>query len=435
MTTMFRTSGGGMIDRNKPLNFIFDGETYRGFAGDTLASALLANGVHLMGRSFKYHRPRGLIAAGAEEPNALVSVDRGQSGKNRGRITPNLRATQVELYDGLIATSQNRWPSLGFDLGAVNDLAPSGLLSAGFYYKTFMAPASAWHTLYDPLIRRAAGLGTAPSLPDPDHYTHLYAFCDVAIIGAGPAGLAAALAESEGSLRVILCDEQPEFGGSLQDERTALIDGQPAAQWARDAIRQLEVRGNVTLLRRTQAFGYYAQNFLGLAERLTDHLGSIPEGVPRERLWKVRAKRVVLATGAIERPLVFPDNDRPGIMLASAAVTFANRYGVKPGSYAAILAADDSGYRAALDLVAAGVSVAVIADPRPAPSGPGLEAARKAGLRIETATTITATTGRKRVSSATLGLIGPNGAVISGRTVSCDLVLMAGGWTPSVHLL
>jgi sarcosine oxidase, subunit alpha len=430
MTTMFRTSQGGQIDRAKPISFTFDGKRYGAFAGDTLASALLANGVHLMGRSFKYHRPRGPIAAGAEEPNALVSVDRGG-----GRMTPNLRATQVEVYDGLVAISQNRWPSLGFDVGAVNDLAPAGLLGAGFYYKTFMAPTAAWKHLYEPLIRRAAGLGAAPKDPDPDHYAHLYAFCDVMIVGGGAAGLAAALAASEAaSARVILCDEQPEFGGGLQDERMATINGQAAAVWAREAVQKLAARKNVTLLSRTQCFGYFAQNFLGLAQRLTDHLSTVPPETPRERMWKVRAGKVIIATGAIERPLVFPDNDRPGIMLASAATTFANRYAVKPGNTAVILTADESGYRAALDLAAAGVAIAAIADPRPNPSGPGLDAARKAGLSIQTGTTVTATSGRRRVASVTLGLISPHGAVASGKTISCDLLLMSGGWTPSVHL-
>jgi sarcosine oxidase subunit alpha len=311
--TTFRTAQGGRIDRARTIRFTFDGQSYAGHPGDTLASALIANGVHLMGRSFKYHRPRGPIAAGAEEPNALVGVGRG------GRYTPNLRATQVELYDGLVAESQNRWPSLAYDVGEVNDLVPAGVLASGFYYKTFMNPPSAWKDLYEPIIRRAAGLGRAPEHPDPDHYTHRYAFCDVLVVGAGAAGLSAALAAGRAGAKVILADEQPEPGGSLLAEGAATIDGLPAVEWAAKAAEELAGLPNVTVLSRTQCFGAYAQNFFGLAQRLTDHQPLPDPKAARERLWKVRTREVVLATGAIERPLVFPENDRPGVMLASAA--------------------------------------------------------------------------------------------------------------------
>jgi len=321
-----RTGSGGRINRNRPINFTFDGKAYLGFEGDTLASALIANGVHLVGRSFKYHRPRGFLAAGSEEPNALVDIDRGN-----GRSTPNLRATQVELYEGLVARGQNYWPSLRFDVLAMNDVAPAGLIGAGFYYKTFMWPFSLWHRLYEPAIRRTAGLGKAPKSADPDHYAHQYTFCDVLVVGGGAAGLAAALSAADTGASVILADEQSEFGGGLLDERNAVIDGLSAAQWVGKTVARLQGMDNVTLLPRTQAFGYYAQNLVGMAERLTDHEASPDAARPRERLWKVRAKQVVLATGAIERPLVFPDNDRPGVMLASAARTYLNRYGVKAG--------------------------------------------------------------------------------------------------------
>jgi sarcosine oxidase subunit alpha len=429
MSQAYRLPDGGRIDRSRTISFTFDGRPLRGHAGDTLASALLANGIHLMGRSFKYHRPRGVLSAGAEEPNALVRVDRGG-----GRVTPNLRATQVELYEGLVAESQNRWPSLALDVGEVNDLAPAGLLSAGFYYKTFMAPRVAWAKFYEPLIRRSAGLGVAPDVADPDTYTQRYAFCDVLVVGGGAAGLAAALAASEAGGRVILCDEQSDLGGGLLDETRTLIDGRPAAEWANVIVRTLAERSLVRVLQRTQAFGYYAQNFVALAERLTDHLLSPDEAMPRERLWKVRAKRVILATGAIEKPLVFPENDRPGILLASAATTYLNRYGVRLGNRAVVLAADESGYRAALDLHRAGIPVATITDPRPKSEGPAVAAAREAGLRIEQGATITATRGRLRVSGVSLGRISANGAVTALREEACDLVLMAGGWTPSLHL-
>src|SRR5450631_3637345 len=262
----FRTPAGGLIDRSKRLSFSFDSKTYRGFQGDTLASALLANGVHLIARSFKYHRPRGILTAGSAEPNALVAVRR-----DNARYTQNLRATTVELYEGLEAESQNRWPSLAFDVGAVNDFF-SPFLPAGFYYKTFMWPRRAWHALYEPLIRAAAGLGRAPTAPDPDRYTQRYAHCDVLVVGAGPAGLAAA----EGGARVMLCDEQSEFGGSLLAETSAQIESLPAQDWLADAVDSLVRQSRVTLLPRTTAFGYFPHNFLGLHERVTDHLGTPP---------------------------------------------------------------------------------------------------------------------------------------------------------------
>ena len=319
----FRTESGGRIDRSRKLRFSFDGDQFEGLAGDTLASALLANGVHLAGRSFKYHRPRGIVTAGAEEPNALVAIRRDEA-----RYTPNLRATQVELYEGLEAESQNRWPSLGFDLGRLNDwLSP--LFPAGFYYKTFKWPRTGWARIYEPMIRAAAGLGRAPKLPDPDRYENRYAHCDVLVAGSGPAGLAAAMAAADSGARVVLCDEQSELGGSLLGEAGARIDGQPAEEWLTRSLATLARLPRVRLLRRTTAFGYFPHNAIGLNERLTDHLADPPAGRARERLWQLRAREVVLATGAIERPLVFPGNDRPGIMLAGAAQTYLRRYGVR----------------------------------------------------------------------------------------------------------
>src|SRR5712671_95774 len=352
----FRLPSGGRIDRSKRLRFRFDGRSYEGFSGDTLASALIANGVHLVGRSFKYHRPRGIVGAGAEEPNALVNVARDPA-----RATPNLRATQIELYDGLAAESQNRRPSLAFDLSSINGLmAP--LIPAGFYYKTFMWPRGAWKRLYEPRIRAMAGLGRAPGEPDPDRYSQRYAHCDVLVIGAGPAGLAAALAAAESGIRVMICDEQSEPGGSLLAS-DATIDGKPAPDWLAETLAAL-TRHNVVLLTRTTAFGYFAHNMLGLAERVTDHLADPAPHLPRERLWQVRAKEVVIAAGAIERPLVFPGNDRPGIMLADAARTYALRYAARPGTRAVVVTSHDGAYRAAIALAARGVEIAAIADVR-----------------------------------------------------------------------
>ena len=422
-----RTAQGGRVDRLQPLTFTFDGRAFSGFAGDTLASALLANDVHLVGRSFKYHRPRGLLAAGAEEPNALVTVAR-----DAARLTPNLRATQVELYAGLTAWSQNRWPSLRWDAGRVNDwLAP--FIPAGFYYKTFMWPRRAWKSLYEPLIRRAAGLGAAPTAADPDRYAQRYAHCDVLVVGAGPAGIAAALAAARGGGRVMLCDEQAEFGGTLLGDGGALIDGLAAAAWVARSIDALAKNPRVTLLTRTTAFGYFPHNFIGLNQRLTEHLAEPPRGQPRERLWQVRARAVVLATGAIERPLVFPGNDRPGIMLAGAAQTYLNRYGVRVGKSVVIVTAADAAYQAALDLHAAGVVVAAVADVRPALSGELPDAARRAGIEVLPGCTVLGTSGKLKVTGIALGRVA-GGRVRKGPRFNCDVVMMSGGFTPSVHL-
>lgn len=415
MTDAFRTLEGGRIDRTRPLSFSFDGKQFTGYQGDTLASALLANGVHLVGRSFKYHRPRGILSAGSEEPNALVTVDRGP-----GRITPNLRATQVELYAGLSAYSQNRFPSLSFDIGAISN-ALSPLLPAGFYYKTFMWPRAIWQHLYEPAIRAAAGLGRAPVSPDPDRYLQQYAHCDVLVIGAGPAGLAAALAASARGARVILCDEQAELGGSLLADTQAMIDGKPATFWLRDTLATLGQHADVTVLPRTTAFGWFPDNLIGLAERVTDHLADPRPDLPRDRLWQVRAKQVIIAAGALERPLVFPGNDRPGIMLADAARNYLLRYGVKIGARVVIATADDTAYAAADALRQAGVVIAAVADLRPKAT----DAALTFGQDVRFSTGVAATSGRLRVRRATL---------TNGESVACDALLMGGGWTPSVHL-
>ncbi|MGH8266149.1 MAG: 2Fe-2S iron-sulfur cluster-binding protein, partial [Steroidobacteraceae bacterium] len=385
MNEALRTPAGGRIDRARTLTFSFDGRPFHGFAGDTLAAALLANGVHLVGRSFKYHRPRGILAAGAEEPNALVAVRRDEA-----RYTPNLRATQVELYEGLEAHSQNRWPSLAFDVGAVNDWL-SRFIPAGFYYKTFMWPRGAWQSFYEPRIRAAAGLGHAPTRADPDRYASRYAHCDVLIVGAGPAGLAAAQAAAAAGARVVLCDEQNEFGGSLLSDGadgTVMLAGRSASGWLTETMQALERNARVTLLPRTTAFGYFPHNLLGLNQRLTDHLADPDPDLPRERQWQVRAREVVLATGAIERPLVFPGNDRPGIMLAGAARTWLNRYGVLPGTRAVVVSAGDDAYQAALELRRAGVVIASIADVRPEADGPWARRAREAGMTVLAGVTV-----------------------------------------------
>lgn len=427
MSQPFRTEKGGRIDRGEQLTFTFDGEEMQGHKGDTLASALLANGVHLVGRSFKYHRPRGIITAGSEEPNALVGVYR------KGDQTPNLRATQVEVYQGLEAVSQNRFPSLGFDVGAVNDfMAP--LFPAGFYYKTFMWPKAFWDRVYEPVIRAAAGLGNPPKNPDHDHYGNIYAHCDVLVAGSGPAGLAAAIAAAETGAKVILCDEQAEFGGSLLSEENATIDGKRPADWARDTIVKLQGMDNVTLLSRTTAFGYFAHNYIALAERVTEHLSDPDPKLPRERLWQVRAKEVVIASGAIERPMIFPENDRPGILLADAGRTYLNRYGVKVGHKVLVTTACDTAWQAAFDLADHGVEVAAIVDLRESPPESLMAIAKARGIRVDVGSVVTGTLGRKRVKSALLGRIMPSGQVASSGQIGCDAILMSGGWTPTVSL-
>ncbi len=431
MSQPFRTAGG-RIDRSRTLRFSLDGRSYEGHPGDTLASALLANGVHLVGRSFKYHRPRGILAAGAEEPNALVRVDQGG-----GRTDPNLRATQVELFDGLTALTQNRWPSLRLDLTAINDrLAP--LFPAGFYYKTFKRPASWWEKVYEPRIRATAGLGESPTAADPDRYLHRHAHCDVLVVGAGPAGLMAALAAGRSGARVILCDEQAEPGGSLLAETgdRVRIAGEAPDAWLAATLAELATLPEVRLLPRTTCFGYYNHNYLGLLERVTDHLASPPPDLPRQRLWRVRAKRVVLATGAIERPLVFPYNDRPGVMLASAARTYANRWGVLVGREVVLVTNNDSAYAAALDLAAAGARMAAIADLRHETPGALPALAERAGIRIDRGHAVIGTAGRHRVAEIRLVRLDRRGEPLIGdiRPVSCDALLMSGGWNPSVHL-
>ncbi|HWK64780.1 MAG TPA: sarcosine oxidase subunit alpha [Rhizobiaceae bacterium] len=424
MTTSFRIPGAGRLTPAKTARFVFDGKNYLGLEGDTLASALLANGVHLVGRSFKYHRPRGILSAGAEEPNALVTVER-----DAARKTPNIRATVQELYEGLSAISQNRWPSLSLDIGALSDLA-APMFSAGFYYKTFMWPKAAWKRIYEPRIRAAAGLGVAPDQPDPDHYASRFAHCDVLVVGGGAAGIAAALAAAEVGARVILCDEQAEFGGALRFETGAAIEGQAGWDWAQKAVASLKAMDNVHVLARTTAFGYYAQNFVGLVERVTDHLAGPDRALPRERLWQVRAKRVVLATGAIERHMVFADNDRPGIMLASAARTYLNHYGVAAGRNIGVYTANDSAYAAAIDLRKAGANVAAIVDLRDNPSGPAVDEARSLGIEINHGRAVVRVGGRLRVSAMTIQPKQGGGE----RTIPVDAVLMSAGWTPSVHL-
>ena len=424
-----RLPKGGRIDRSTPLRFSFDGRSFGGYAGDSLASALLANGIHFVGRSFKYHRPRGIFSAGAEEPNALFQIGTG------GRSEPNLKGPQVELYDGLISESQNRSPSLRFDGGAINDLlAP--FLPAGFYYKTFMWPTGLWMR-YERAIRAMAGMGRTAREADPDRYDQTNAHCDVLIAGGGPAGLMAALAAGRAGARVILADEQNEFGGRLlsEPEDGETIGGRLAVDWVADARAELAGMAEVRLLPRTTVFGYYDHNFIGLIERVTDHLGgAAPEHLPRQRMWRVRARQVVLATGAIERPLIFAENDRPGIMLAGAARAYLNRYGVQPGEKVLVFTNNDDAYRTALDLNAAGIVVPAVVDLRADPQGSLPARAREAGIEILAGHGVVGTKGRLRVTEARVAPVSDGAVAGPARTISCDAIAMSGGWNPAVHL-
>jgi sarcosine oxidase subunit alpha len=424
----FRIPGKGRIDHARPVRFTFDGRTIEGRQGDTVASALLANGIHLMGRSFKYHRPRGVVSAGSEEPNALIGTTRG----GPDRFEPNTRATMQEVWEGLKTESQNKWPALAFDLGAINDRLYM-LFSAGFYYKTFMWPKSFWDKVYEPFIRRAAGLGRSPNLPDPDHYASRYLHCDVLVVGAGPAGIAAALAAGRAGASVVLVDEHAVMGGTLLSEPQLRIDGLAAWDWLSAALAELGAMGNVRLMSRTTAIGYYHENMVGLCQRLTDHLATPPKDAPRERLWRVRAGQVVLAQGAIEKPLVFDGNDRPGVVLSGAAQTFLQRFGVKVGERAVVATVHDSAWHTAFDLAEAGIKVAAIVDLRAEVSGALVKRAGALGIEALTGHTVTSTSGRLRISSVRVAKTA--GSRVSGaRTIACDALLMCGGWTPSLHL-
>ena len=417
-----RLSAGGLIDRSARVAFRFDGIAYEGHPGDTLASALVANGVRLVGRSFKYHRPRGLLAAGPEEPNGLVELRDG------ARREPNTRATAVELVDGLTATSQNRWPSLRLDLLGINQIA-APLLGAGFYYKTFMWPASFWEKLYEPLIRRAAGLGRAPIGPDPDRYETATAHCDVLVVGSGPAGLMAALTAGRTGARVILAEDDFVLGGRLLADDLE-IEGRPARDWAGAMQAKLEAMPEVRILRRTTVFGVFDHGSYGAVERVADHVGQPGPHQPRQRAWQIVAKRSVLCAGALERPIVFGDNDRPNVMLAGAARSYVNRFAARPGDRAVVATTGEDGGRTALALQRAGINVIAIADARAEVSRSLQVIADHAGTRLLAGSVPLRAHGHGCVQAVDLGR--PDG---SGRqTFDCDLVVMSNGWVPTVHL-
>jgi methylglutamate dehydrogenase subunit C len=421
-----RLASTGAIDRSHRLSFTFDDRRYAGFSGDTLASALLANGVKLVGRSFKYHRPRGISSTGSDEPNALVQLRKG------ARSEPNTRATVAELFDGLEAQSQNRWPSLAFDIGAINSMF-SKLLVAGFYYKTFMWPAALWERLYEPAIRRAAGLGRASLQADPDIYERAHAFCDVLVIGAGPAGLAAALAAGRSGARVILCDEDFLLGGRLNGDRRE-IDGASGRDWAQQVEAELASFPEVRVLRRTTVVGVYdgglsgARTFAAL-ERVSDHLREPLPHQPRQRYWKIVARRSILAAGAIERPIVFGGNDRPGVMTASSMRTYVNRFGVAPGQRVAIFTTCDDGWKTAFDLADAGIAIQTIVDARTAITAELPRRAKQFGARVVVGGQVVDAYGSRALDRLTV-------REHDGHLTrfSVDALAVCGGWNPNLAL-
>ncbi|MBU3739640.1 MAG: FAD-dependent oxidoreductase, partial [Rhodoferax sp.] len=419
-----RTGTAARVPRDQPVRFRFDGRSLVGYAGETVAASLLAHGIHLVGRSFKYHRPRGILSAGVEEPNALLTVGQGASQE------PNLAATVLETEEGLITRTQNAWPSVGFDLMAVNSWV-SPLLVAGFYYKTFMGPTRRAWMFYEHFIRRAAGLGATSEEPDPQRYDWHHRFADLLVIGAGPAGLMAALAGAACGADVLLVEQDTELGGSVLSQPV----NSPEAQWLADTTARVKATGRIRVLTRSTAFGLFDGNTVGVVERSAPGVADTSLGIPRQRLHLVRAKALVMACGAIERPLVFAGNDRPGVMLSGAIGSYVNRFGVLPGRQAVIATNNDAAYGDAVALARAGARVQV-ADLR-AEVKPALRAlAAEAGVVVHPAMALTHARGAKRVSACTLTPLDPNTGRLNGPglEVTVDLIGMSGGWTPTVHL-
>ena len=410
--------GGRLIDRSKAVEFTFNGKTMRGYAGDTLAAALLANDQMLVGRSFKYHRPRGIVASGAEEPNALINMGRG------GRFEPNQRATTTEVFAGLEAASQNHWPSLEFDIGGVNNLF-ARFLPGGFYYKTFMYPRAAWKHVFEPFIRKSAGLGKAPKEADVDRYEQAYAFCDVLVAGGGVAGLEAALAAGQAGSQVILLEQGAYWGGR------AVVDGDDTLRdWVANAVEILGGLENVQMRLRCTAAGVYDHGYVLADERVADHTPG--DGRPKHRLWRIRAETIVAATGAIERPLSFAGNDIPGVMLASAVRDYVVNFAVSPGDRTVLVTNNDDAYQTAIALHEAGLAVPCILDARAVVTGELPARARALGIRVEAGRGIAAVKGGKRVTGVAICLQAGEGAVLE--EIACEAVAMSGGWSPVVHL-
>jgi len=426
MSNQNRTIYGGKVNREKPINFVFNGKSYIGYQGDTLASALLANDVHLIGRSFKYHRARGILTAGSEEPNAIVQLGLG------ARTEPNIRATEVELYEGLEASSQNCWPSVNFDIGAMNNFL-SRIFPAGFYYKTFKWPPSMW-LFYEHFIRKAAGLGQSPTAKNPDRYEQKFYYTDITIVGGGISGLLAALGAGRSGCKVLLIDENPELGGYLLDYNFS-INEKDGKKWLKKIIEELNGLANVTILKRTTAMGYYDYNYLTALEKVTNHHVEFSSTLPRERYWRIRSKKVILAQGAFERPLVFADNDRPGIMMASAGQKYLSRYGVLPGKSVVLFTNNDHAYLTAFEFVEKGAKVTVV-DTRDLLNARISEKCKSLNITVFKSYSVIKTYGDKKVNRIEIQQVDKNQNKLTGEVenIHTDCVLMSGGWNPAVQL-
>ena len=426
MSQPFRLNKEGLINRNKKISFTFNGKKLFGYEGDTIASALIANGIHLVGRSFKYHRPRGFFGAGVEEPNAKLQVE------FNGHSEPNVNATEMELVEGLSATSQNCWPSVNFDVGAINNFLKM-FFPAGFYYKTFMWPKSFWYKIYEPFIRKAAGLGVASIEKDKERYEHKFEYCDLLVTGSGPSGLASAYAAAKNGAKVILAEDKPRFGGTLLTDDVS-IDNLSGKDWAEKIITELKSMPNVTVKNRSQVFGYYDHNMLVMFERVSDHLEKKSKFTPRQRLWYIRAKETILSTGSIERPIVFGNNDTPGIFLSAAAKEYMKVYGVLVGKKPLIFTNNDSAYETALEFKKNNVEP-IILDTREEHSSELIDEAKSKGIDIRFSHGVIVANGYKKVKSAKIGKLNKDkNSFEKIETVDCDCICVSGFWTPSVHL-
>ena len=432
MSSELRINNKEFIDQTTRISFKFNGQKFYGFKGDTLASALLANNIHLVGRSFKYHRPRGIMTCGSEEPNAIVQV-----GNDPSFTEPNVRATEIEIYEGLEASSQNCWPSVKFDVGSINNFL-SPLLPAGFYYKTFMWPSKLW-MFYEYFIRKSAGLGKSPSKPDKDLYDHKYLHCDVIVVGGGISGIIAAKISAKKNLDTILIDDKPNLGGSTiyQDNDNFKINGQNSKNWLRKEIDSLKNLKNLTIKTRTSLAAYHSYNYLLARENLTDHLNlNERSGKIRQRLWKIRAKKVIIATGSIERPLIFNNNDRPGIMLSSSIKKYIDYFGVKCGDKISLFTNNDSAYETAVSLSKSGTTVNSIIDIREKSESIIVNQAKNLGIKIYWKHSIVNTQGYKKINSIDIMKLSDDGTSVTGNKIKekCDCLGISGGWTPMVHL-
>ncbi len=426
MSQPFRLNKEGLINRNKKISFTFNGKKLFGYEGDTIASALIANGIHLVGRSFKYHRPRGFFGAGVEEPNAKLQVE------FNGHSEPNVNATEMELVEGLSVTSQNCWPSVNFDVGAINNFLKM-FFPAGFYYKTFMWPKSFWYKIYEPFIRKAAGLGVASIEKDKERYEHKFEYCDLLVTGSGPSGLASAYAAAKNGAKVILAEDKPRFGGTLLTDDVS-IDNLSGKDWAEKIITELKSMPNVTVKNRSQVFGYYDHNMLVMFERVSDHLEKKSKFTPRQRLWYIRAKETILSTGSIERPIVFGNNDTPGIFLSAAAKEYMKVFGVLVGKKPLIFTNNDSAYETALEFKKNNVEP-IILDTREEHSSELIDEAKSKGIDIRFSHGVIVANGYKKVKSAKIGKLNKDkNSFEKIETIECDCICVSGFWTPSVHL-